>query len=119
MKLKFFLKILDILNLRKNLNNKFISFYEDAPTTSKVVRNRLKVKNSVSKTLKSAEIPPNIAKEFLHQLSYTIDFQRDVKNGDIIDILYEANFSKNEKIVGEPSLLYGLMHLTDHKLRTF
>ena len=117
--IKVFSKDFRHLNLRKNLNDKFISFYEDAPTTSRVVRNRLKVKNSVSKTLKSSEIPPNIAKEFLHQLSYTIDFQRDVKNGDIIDILYEANFTKNEKIVGEPSLLYGLMHLTDHKLELF
>jgi hypothetical protein len=93
------------LNLRKNKNEKFVFYFEDAPTTSRVVRNRLKVKNSVSRTLKSAEIPPNIAKEFLHQLSYTIDFQRDVKNGDIIDILYEANFTKNDKIVGEPALL--------------
>ena len=117
--IKTFSKDFRHLNLRKNLNGKFIAFYEDAPTTPKVVRNRLKVKNSVSRTLKSAEIPPNIAKEFLHQLSYTIDFQRDVKNGDIIDILYEANFTKNDKIVGEPSLLYGLMHLTDHKLELF
>ncbi len=117
--IKVFSKDFRHLNLRKNLNNNFVSFYEDAPTTSEVVRNRLKVKNSVSRTLKSAEIPPNIAKEFLHQLSYTIDFQRDVKNGDIIDILYEANFTKNDKIVGEPSLLYGLMHLTDHKLELF
>ena len=117
--IKVFSKDFRHLNLRKNLNKKFISFFEDAPTTSKVVRNRLRVKNSVSKTLKSSEIPTNIAKEFLHQLSYTIDFQRDVKNGDIIDILYEANFTKNEKIVGEPALLYGLMNLTDHKLELF
>ena len=117
--IKVFSKDFRHLNLRKNLNKKFISFFEDAPTTLKVVRNRLRVKNSVSKTLKSSEIPANIAKEFLHQLSYTIDFQRDVKNGDIIDILYEANFTKNEKIVGEPALLYGLMNLTDHKLELF
>ena len=117
--IKVFSKDFRHLNLRKNLNKKFISFFGDAPTTSKVVRNRLRVKNSVSKTLKSSEIPTNIAKEFLHQLSYTIDFQRDVKNGDIIDILYEANFTKNEKIVGEPTLLYGLMNLTDHKLELF
>ena len=117
--IKVFSKDFRHLNLRKNLNKKFISFFEDAPTTLKVLRNRLRVKNSVSKTLKSSEIPTNIAKQFLHQLSYTIDFQRDVKNGDIIDILYEANFTKNEKIVGEPALLYGLMNLTDHKLELF
>ena len=117
--IKVFSKDFRHLNLRKNLNKKFISFFEDAPTTLKVLRNRIRVKNSVSKTLKSSEIPTNIAKQFLHQLSYTIDFQRDVKNGDIIDILYEANFTKNEKIVGEPALLYGLMNLTDHKLELF
>ena len=63
--IKVFAKDFRHLNLRKNLNNNFISFYEDAPTTPKVIRNRLKVKNSVSRTLKSSEIPPNIAKEFL------------------------------------------------------
>ena len=119
LEIKSFSKNFRQLNLRKNKNEKFVFFFEDAPTTSKVVRNRLKVKNSVSRTLKSAEIPPSIAREFLHQLSYTIDFQRDVKNGDIIDILYEANFTKNDKIVGDPELLYGLMHLTDHKLELF
>ena len=63
--IKIFSKDFRHLNLRKNLNGKFIAFYEDAPTTPKVIRNRLKVKNSVSRTLKSSEIPPNIAKEFL------------------------------------------------------
>ena len=114
-----FAKNFQQLNLRLNNFNKFVFFYIDAPTTSKVLRSRLKVQDSVSRTLKSSEIPPTIAKEFLQQLTHTVDFQRDVKKGDIIDILYEANFTKNEKIVGEPSLLYGLMHLKDHKLELF
>ena len=97
-----FAKNFQQLNLRRNMYDNFVFFYTDTPTTSKVMRSRLEVKDSVSRTLKSAEIPSSIAKEFLHQLSYTVDFQRDVKNGDIIDILYEANFTKNDKIVGEP-----------------
>ena len=54
--------------------------------------------------------------EYLHQLSYTIDFQRDVKNGDTIELLYEANFTKNDAIVGKPLLLYGLVRLNYHKI---
>ena len=107
------------LNSRRNINEKFIFYYEKTPTERKVIRNRLVVKESVSRTLKSAEIPPEIAKEFIQQLSYTIDFQRDVKSGDIIDILYEADFTKNENIIGKPKLLYGLMNLEDHKLELF
>ena len=107
------------LNSRRDTNENFIFYYEETPTERKVTRNRLIVKNSVSRTLKSSEIPPEIAKEFIQQLSYTIDFQRDVKSGDIIDILYEADFTKNNNIVGKPDLLYGLMNLKDHKLELF
>ena len=114
-----FAKNLEKMNLRRNFNNDFIFYFVKAPTDTKVVRKRLKVKNSLSKTLKSAQIPTDIVSEYLHQLSYTIDFQRDVKNGDTIELLYEANFTKNNSIVGEPLLLYGLMHLHDHKIELF
>ena len=87
------------LNSRRDSNEKFVFYYEATPTERKVTRNRLVVKDSVSRTLKSAEIPPEIAKEFIQQLSYTIDFQRDVKSGDIIDILYEADFTKNNTLL--------------------
>ena len=107
------------LNSRRDTNDKFIFYHEETPTERKVTRNRLIVKESVSRTLKSAEMPPEIAKEFIQQLSYTIDFQRDVKSGDIIDILYEADFTKNNNIIGKPDLLYGLMNLKDHKLELF
>ena len=112
-------KDLEQLNLRRNFNDDFVFYFVKAPTDTKVVRKRLKVKNSLSKTLKSARIPKSIVNEYLHQLSYTIDFQRDVKNGDTIELLYEANFTKNNSIVGEPMLLYGLVHLNYHKIELF
>ncbi len=114
-----FAKDLEQLNLRRNFNDDFVFFFVKAPTDTKVVRKRLKVKNSLSKTLKSARIPKSIVDEYLHQLSYTIDFQRDVKNGDTIELLYEANFTKNDAIVGKPVLLYGLVHLNYHKIELF
>ena len=114
-----FAKDLEQMNLRRNFNDDFVFFFVKAPTDTKVVRKRLKVKNSLSKTLKSARIPESIVNEYLHQLSYTIDFQRDVKNGDTIELLYEANFTKNDAIVGKPLLLYGLVHLNYHKIELF
>ena len=114
-----FAKDLEQMNLRRNFNDDFVFFFVKAPTDTKVVRKRLKVKNSLSKTLKSARIPDSIVNEYLHQLSYTIDFQRDVKNGDTIELLYEANFTKNDAIVGKPLLLYGLVHLNHHKIELF
>ena len=114
-----FAKNLEEMNLRRNFNDDFIFYIVNAPTDTRVVRKRLKVENSLSKTLKSARIPKSIVDEYLHQLSYTLDFQRDVKNGDTIELLYEANFTKNNSIVGKPLLTYGLMHLNDHKIELF
>lgn len=117
--IQVFAKNFQQLNLRRNFNDDFVFYFVKAPTQTKVVRNRLKVRNSLSHTLKSAKVPKGIIREFLDQLSYTIDFQRDVKNGDILEILYEANFTKNNNIIGKPILLYGLMHLNYHKIELF
>ena len=38
---------------------------------------------------------------------------------DIIEILYEGNFTNSNNLVGNPKLLYGLMLLTDHKFEMF
>ncbi len=119
LEIETFSRKLEQMNLRRNFNDDFIFYFVKAPTESRVVRKRLKVKNSLSKTLKSARIPSSIVNEYLHQLSYTIDFQRDVKNGDTIELLYEANFTKNNNIVGEPLLIYGLVHLNYHKIELF
>jgi len=107
------------LNSRRNKNKDFVFYYQDAPTETKVIRKRMKVKNSLSSTLKSAGIPKKIVQSYLHHLSYTMDFQRDVRNGDLIELLYEANFTKSNVIIGNPLLLYGLVHLRDHKLELF
>jgi len=107
------------LNSRRNENKDFVFYYQDAPTETKVIRKRMKVKNSLSSTLKSAGIPKKIVQNYLHHLSYTMDFQRDVRNGDLIELLYEANFTKSNVIIGNPLLIYGLVHLRDHKLELF
>ncbi len=109
----------DQLNLRRSWNDEFIYFHTKAPTETKVIRNRMKVKDTVTSTLKSANIPKIVLDEFIHQLSFSVDFQRDIKNGDIVEILYEGNFTKSNKIIGEPKLVYALMHLTDHKIELF
>ena len=50
------------LNSRRDTNENFIFYYEETPTERKVTRNRLIVKESVSRTLKSAEIPQKLLK---------------------------------------------------------
>ena len=84
-------------------------FYVRAPTETKVIRNRMRVKNSVNSTLKSAKIPTLIVDEFINQLVYIT--QRDIKR-DLTKFYRE--FYSVIILVRKPSFI-GLMLLTDHK----
>ena len=88
------------LNSRRDINDRFIFYYEKTPTERKVIRNRLVVKESVSRTLKSAEIPTGNCQRIYSTTKLHNWLSKDVKSGDIIDILYEADFTKNENIIG-------------------
>ena len=52
LEIETFSRKLEQMNLRRNFNDDFIFYFVKAPTESRVVRKRLKVKNSLSKIIK-------------------------------------------------------------------
>ena len=92
--------------------DRFVSQYIAAKTERKISRYRIKVYNSINNSLRNLNIPKEITKSFINQFSFSIDFQRDISEGDIIEILYEANYVSDNELVGEPNLLYASLDLT-------
>lgn len=107
------------VNSRINEFGNFISHYVTAPTERKIIRHRITVFNNISSSLQNVNIPKVIIKKFLSQFSFSVDFQRDINDGDIIEILYEANYTKNNNLVGKPSLLFAAMNLNNQKIELF
>lgn len=99
------------VNARLSFDDKFISQYLTAPTERKISRYKVKVFNNISSSLKNLKIPKKITNSFINQFSFSIDFQRDIKDGDIIEILYEANYTSKGDLIGEPVLLYASLDL--------
>ena len=107
------------INSRINEYGNFVSHYVTAPTERKIIRHKIMVYNSISSSLQNENLPKDIIKKFLNQFSFSVDFQRDINDGDILEILYEANYTKNNNLVGNPSLLYAAMNLSNQKIELF
>ncbi len=107
------------IKARRNEYGNFISQYVTAPTQRKIIRHRITVYNNISSSLQNTKIPKNIVDGFINQFSFSVDFQRDINDGDLIELLYEANFTKNNNLVGDPQLLYAAMNLSDQNIELF
>lgn len=107
------------VNARISQYGEILSQYVTAPTQRKIIRHKVTVHNTLSTSLNNLQIPKEITKSFINQFSFSVDFQRDINNGDLIEILFEADYTKNDNLVGEPKLLYASMNLKDHKIELF
>ena len=107
------------VNARISPYGEILSQYVTAPTQRKIIRHKVTVHNTLSSSLSNLEIPKEITKSFINQFSFSVDFQRDINNGDLIEILFEADYTKNNNLVGIPKLLYASMSLKDHKIELF
>ena len=107
------------IRARRNEYGNFISQYVTAPTQRKIIRHRITVYNNISSSLQNTKIPKVIIDSFINQFSFSVDFQRDINDGDLIELLYEANFTKNNNLVGSPQLLYSAMNLSDQNIELF
>ena len=104
---------------RVNAYGNFISHYVTAPTQRKILRHRIIVYNNISASLQNTKIPKKIIDSFINQFSFSVDFQRDINDGDLLELLYEASYTKNNNMVGKPQLLYAAMNLNNHKIELF
>lgn len=104
---------------RVNPYGNFISHYVTAPTQRKILRHRITVYNNISASLQNTIIPKEIIDSFINQFSFSVDFQRDINDGDLLELLYEASYTKNNNMVGKPRLLYAAMNLNNHKIELF
>ena len=55
-----------------------------AQTERKILRNKVRVINSIHSSLKGEEIPLEIVMQFINQFSPSVDFQRDISENDLI-----------------------------------
>ena len=105
-----------------------ISRNEQNQLTSKKIITRLykKIKlteNKIEKSLYSSavkvNINPNVIVEFARIFGFEIDFQRDIRKGDIFQILYESFYDENDEFVKSGSIIYAFMSVNGREIALY
>lgn len=76
------------------------------PLKQEVRAVRTAITSSLYGDLRRAGVPDSIIGEFIKVYSYSVDFQRDIWNGDKVEVLYDVNRTDDGRFVRGETLLY-------------
>lgn len=87
-------------------NKTYIAKKTTLPTELKTKLIAGTINGSIYSSARKAGADAKLIKEFINLLSYNVDFQRDVKNGDYFRIFYEYTSTQNNSKQKKPQIVY-------------
>ena len=117
--LKLPTSVLATLELSRKENDEFTVKKIDAPLTKKMARAGGIINSSIYQTGAEAGIPPAMLSEIINAYSYDVDFQRDIKKGSSIDVLFERMETKEGVAAGNGNLVFSELNLGNKVLKLY
>lgn len=109
------------ITVSRNADNQFIANREKVALSQTYNKYIVKITNSVYVDSINAGIPVEIVLDLMKYYSFNIDFQRDIRKGDWLEVVFEAFYTENGKKVRNGNIIYSNMHVKsiDNKLYRF
>lgn len=107
------------IQLNRTPDNQFSVQKIDIPLTKKLARAGGTIDSSIYQTGSDSGIPPSMLNELINAYSYDVDFQRDVKKGDAIDVLFERMETDDGTVVGNGNFVFSELTLGDRVLKVY
>ena len=89
----------------------------------KLNKKEVVIKNTINNNLYSAAIEagiePNIIIEFARIYGFEIDFQRDIRKGDVFEIYYEKFLDDNEIVRDTGKIVYAHMNVNNREINLY
>ena len=89
----------------------------------KLNKKEIVVKNTINNNLYSSAtevgIEPNIIIEFARIYGFEIDFQRDIRKGDVFDIYYEKFLDDNNIVRDTGKIIYAHMNVNNREINLY
>jgi len=89
------------------------------PLDKYYVRKEVAVGSSFIKSVTAAGVPRNIVLALVKVLSYDVDFQRDIKQGDKFEILYDKFYTQEGKFSHNGSIQFAALKLKDRNVEIY
>ena len=106
------IKILIPLNFKTDLkiekisNNNFKSEIIEIPIYKELVSNDVIINYSIFRDGRDDNIPTSILNDLIRLYSFDLDFQRDIKKGNKLQVMYEVFYNENRRTVSYGNIIY-------------
>lgn len=77
------------------------------------------IKNSFAATANELAIPSNAVMSMIRAFSYDVDFQRDIKRGDKIEVLMDKYYTEDGKLSHTGDILYSSLTIGEKKVTIY
>tara|TARA_B100000963_G_scaffold359478_1_gene386921 strand:- start:2324 stop:3640 length:1317 start_codon:yes stop_codon:yes gene_type:complete len=106
------------IEIRKNQND-FVVKERILKLYKKEVVIKNEIKNNLYNSAINASIEPNIIVEFARIFGFEVDFQRDIRNGDWFEILYERYEDDNNVVQDTGKIIYASMFVNGGEINLY
>ncbi|MDA0782385.1 MAG: peptidoglycan DD-metalloendopeptidase family protein [Rickettsiales bacterium] len=109
----FFPSKLEKVYVRRAGEDSFYAKKVEVPTAKRLVKASAQIESTFFGATKKSGIPFEIGNEFVKKYSYDVDFQRDLRKGNTLDVLYEEVVTPTGDVVGSGEILYANLELNE------
>lgn len=117
--LKLALNPLEEVWLSRVSDGIFLARIERKPVTMKLLKASSEIKGSLYQSAVSAGIPADILNQMIQAYSYDVDFQRDIRNGQKFEALFEAGFTEDGELAKQGNLIYASLMVKGEPLKIY
>jgi murein DD-endopeptidase MepM/ murein hydrolase activator NlpD len=107
------------IEVARNSSGDFVAYEVIVPLVRQVTRKSSIIKNSFIGAALELAIPSNAIMGMIRAFSYDIDFQRDIKHGDKLEVVMEKFYTEDGKLSHTGNILYSSLTLGDRKISIY
>jgi murein DD-endopeptidase MepM/ murein hydrolase activator NlpD len=93
------------------IEGKYISKVEDVKLNLLYNKYFVRIRNGLYVDAVAAGIPPDVVMTLMNQYSFDIDFQRDIKVGDTIEIIFEAFYTEDGTKIKNGEIIFSNLYV--------
>jgi murein DD-endopeptidase MepM/ murein hydrolase activator NlpD len=97
------------VSIRRIGDNQFETRRIDRPLSERYFVADTLISSSVYEAARSSGVAPNLVVELIRLFSFSVDFQRDIRQGDQLEVLYTRRFDGNNQLAEEGEIVFAAL----------
>lgn len=107
------------VRLERNDDGAFVPELHEKEMVTDIKTGRATIKVSLYGSAEQAGIPASVISNMIHIYSWDVDFQRDIRPGDTLEVLYEMLETKDGSYQKSGDILYARLSVNGHDIPVY